>query len=90
MEIKVAGPWRSGGRDARRVPIVDRRRRSELTCHCRTKVERVFEHAVCGEMAAAGCLFVVCALRRVNDEIVARLEKGHTTAEVVFAIDLLR
>jgi len=63
----------------------------ELTFDCTTKVEHVLEHAdVWEEMAAAGCLFVVCALESVNDEILERLDKGHTTAEAVSAIKLLR
>ena len=63
----------------------------ELTFDCTTKVEHVLEHAgVWEEMAASGCLFVVCALETVNDEILARLEKGHTTAEAVQALELLR
>jgi hypothetical protein len=41
-------------------------------------------------MAACGCLFVVSALECVNDDILARLDKGHTTAQAVLAIDLLR
>ena len=66
-------------------------RRPELTFDCTTKVEHVLEHAgVWEEMATSGCLFVVCALESVNDEILARLEKGHTTAEAVLALDLLR
>ena len=66
-------------------------RRPELTFDCTTKVEHVLEHAgVWEEMAASGCLFVVCALESVNDEILARLDKGHTTAEAVLALDLLR
>ena len=63
----------------------------ELTFDCTTKVEHVLEHAgVWEEMAASGCLFVVCALESVNDEILARLDKGHTTAEAVQALELLR
>jgi len=63
----------------------------QLTFDCTTKVEHVLEHAdVWEEMAAAGCLFVVCALESVNDEVLARLDKGHTTAEAVSAIELLR
>jgi hypothetical protein len=62
-----------------------------LTFDCTTKVEHVLEHAgVWEEMAASGCLFVVSALESVNDEILARLDKGHTTAEAVLALDLLR
>jgi radical SAM superfamily enzyme YgiQ (UPF0313 family) len=66
-------------------------RRPELTFDCTTKVEHVLEHAgVWEEMAASGCLFVVCALESVNDEILVRLDKGHTTAEAVLAVELLR
>jgi radical SAM family protein len=66
-------------------------RRPELTFDCTTKVEHVLEHAdVWDQMAAAGCLFVVSALESVNDEILARLEKGHTTAQAVQALELLR
>ena len=62
-----------------------------LTFDCTTKVEHVLEHAdVWEEVAASGCLFVVSALESVNDEILARLDKGHTTAEAVRAIELLR
>jgi radical SAM superfamily enzyme YgiQ (UPF0313 family) len=51
----------------------------------------VLEHAgVWEEMAASGCLFSVCALESVNDEILARLDKGHTTDEAIHAIELLR
>jgi radical SAM superfamily enzyme YgiQ (UPF0313 family) len=63
----------------------------ELTFDCTTKVEHVLEHAgVWEEMAASGCLFVVSALESVNDEILVRIEKGHTSAEAVLALDLLR
>jgi hypothetical protein len=63
----------------------------QLTFDCTTKVEHMLEHAdVWSEMAAAGCLFVVCALESVNDEILERLDKGHTTAEALSAIELLR
>jgi radical SAM superfamily enzyme YgiQ (UPF0313 family) len=63
----------------------------QLTFDCTTKVEHVLEHAdIWPEMAAAGCLFVVCALESVNDQILERLDKGHTTAEALSAIELLR
>ena len=63
----------------------------QLTFDCTTKVEHVLEHAdIWPQMAAAGCLFVVSALESVNDEILKRLDKGHTTAEAVSAIELLR
>jgi radical SAM superfamily enzyme YgiQ (UPF0313 family) len=63
----------------------------ELTFDCTTKVEHVLEHpGIWEEMRASGCLFVICALESVNDEILVRLDKGHTTAEAVRALNLLR
>ena len=81
----------NGSRHSLAIVRALHQRRPELTFDCTTKVEHVLEHAgVWEEMAASGCLFVVCALESVNDEILVRLEKGHTTAEAVLAIDLLR
>ena len=63
----------------------------ELTFDCTTKVEHVLEHAdVWPRLRDAGCLFVVCALESVDDETLARLDKGHTTAEAAEVIALLR
>jgi radical SAM superfamily enzyme YgiQ (UPF0313 family) len=62
-----------------------------LTFDCTTKVEHVLEHAdIWKEVAASGCLFVVSALESVNDEILARLDKGHTTEQATQAVELLR
>jgi hypothetical protein len=66
-------------------------RHPEVTFDCTTKVEHVLEReALWAELAAAGCLFVVCALESVNDAILERLDKGHTTAQAVEAIGVLR
>ena len=63
----------------------------DLTLDCTTKVEHILEYAdIWGELGAAGCLFVVSALEGVNDEILERLDKGHTTDQAAAAIALLR
>jgi radical SAM superfamily enzyme YgiQ (UPF0313 family) len=81
----------NGSRHSLAIVRALHQRRPELTFDCTTKVEHVLEHAgVWEEMAASGCLFVVCALESVNDEILVRLDKGHTTAEAVLALDLMR
>ncbi len=62
-----------------------------LTFDCTTKVEHILaQRGVWEEMAAAGCLFVVSAFETVNDEILARLDKGHTAAEAAEAVGILR
>jgi radical SAM superfamily enzyme YgiQ (UPF0313 family) len=63
----------------------------ELTFDCTTKVEHILRHEdLWPELAEAGCLFVVSAFESVNDDILARLDKGHTTAEAAAAVGLLR
>jgi hypothetical protein len=62
-----------------------------LTFDCTVKVEHVLRHAdAWPELAAAGCLFVVSAFESVNDELLRRLDKGHTAAEAADAVAVLR
>ncbi len=63
----------------------------ELTFDCTTKVEHILRHdGIWPEMASAGCLFVVSALECMNDQILARLDKGHTAWDARRAVKLLR
>src|SRR4051812_22161727 len=63
----------------------------DLTFDCTTKVEHILEFAsLWPELARSGCLFVTSALECMNDEILARLDKGHTRADAANAIALLR
>ena len=63
----------------------------ELTFDVTTKVEHVLEHSdAWPALRDAGCLFVVCALESVDDDTLARLDKGHTTHEASEAVALLR
>ncbi len=62
-----------------------------LTFDCTTKVDHILDHAELWQtFAACGCLFVVSAFETTNDEILARLDKGHTTAQAAEAVRLLR
>ena len=63
----------------------------DLTFDVTTKVEHVLEHAhVWPALAAAGCLFVVSAVECLNDDILRRLDKGHTAEQASAAVALLR
>jgi radical SAM superfamily enzyme YgiQ (UPF0313 family) len=63
----------------------------QLTFDCTTKVEHILAlRGIWDEMASAGCLFVVSAFESVNDEILARLDKGHTAAQAAEAVEILR
>ena len=66
-------------------------RHPDVTFDCTTKVEHIIERSsLWDELRRCGCLFVVCALETVNDRILERLDKGHTTSQAEAAIELLR
>ncbi|HEV2361475.1 MAG TPA: radical SAM protein, partial [Acidimicrobiales bacterium] len=63
----------------------------DLTFDATVKVEHVLRHrSLWQEFGASGCLFVVSALEAVRDDILLLLDKGHTTAESVEALRILR
>ena len=63
----------------------------DVTFDCTVKVEHVLRHAdLWPEFSAAGCRFVVSAFESVNDDILGRLDKGHTTADASRAVEVLR
>ncbi len=81
----------NGPHHSLRVVRAMHRRFPDLTFDCTTKVELILRHRdLWEEMAASGCVFVVSALECVNDEILARLDKGHTAAEASEAISVVR
>jgi len=67
------------------------RRHPGLTFDCTTKVEHILRHRhIWPELAGAGLLFVVSAFESTSDEVLARLDKGHTVADEVEAVSVLR
>jgi radical SAM superfamily enzyme YgiQ (UPF0313 family) len=81
----------NGPQHSRRVVAAMHERWPELTFDCTVKVEHILRHRdLWPELAAAGCLFVVSAFETINDETLARLDKGHTTADAAAAVALLR
>jgi pyruvate-formate lyase-activating enzyme len=63
----------------------------ELTFDVTVKIEHILRHPqIWPELAAAGCLFVVSAVESVDDEVLRLLDKGHTTADTLQAIDMVR
>jgi radical SAM superfamily enzyme YgiQ (UPF0313 family) len=61
-----------------------------LTFDFTTKIEHILEHpALFPELKDRGGAFVVSALESTNDLVLARLEKGHTRADIDRALDIL-
>jgi radical SAM superfamily enzyme YgiQ (UPF0313 family) len=81
----------NGVHHSRRVVDGMHQRFPSLTFDCTVKVEHVLRHGeLWASFAEAGCLFVVSALETVNNDILARLDKGHTAAQGAEAVVLLR
>jgi radical SAM superfamily enzyme YgiQ (UPF0313 family) len=55
------------------------------------KIEHLVRHEeLVGELARLGCLFIVSAVESLSDTVLARLEKGHTRADVFAALRITR
>ncbi len=81
----------NGPAHALRVVRAVHHRFPELTFDCTTKVSHILRHSdLWPELAGSGCLFVVSAFESVSDQILTLLDKGHTAAEAVEAVALLR
>ena len=62
-----------------------------LTYDAIIKVEHLLAHReLLPVLAATGCLFVTSAVESVDDEVLAKLEKGHTRADFIAAAALCR
>src|SRR5438874_1763861 len=61
-----------------------------LTFDATIKIEHVLERReLFPELAALGCAFVVSAVESLSDVVLAHLDKGHTRADVIAALDVL-
>lgn len=81
----------NGVHHARRVVEAFHARHPDITFDCTVKVEHILRHAdLWPWMAEHGCLFVISAFESVNNDILDRLDKGHTAADGARAIELLR
>ena len=61
-----------------------------LTFDATIKVEHILERReLFPELAALGCAFLVSAVESLSDLVLERLDKGHTRADVIAALDIL-
>ncbi len=81
----------NGPHHARRVVEAVHGAFPELTFDITTKVEHVLHHAdIWPALAGAGLLFVVSAFESASDLVLERLDKGHTVADEIEAVAVLR
>jgi len=63
----------------------------DVTFDVTAKIEHLLRHrAHLPELARAGCLFIVSAAESLSDTVLAHLEKGHTRADIVTALETTR
>lgn len=81
----------SGPHHARRVAAAVHGAFPALTFDVTVKVEHVLAHrGLWPELATAGCLFVVSAFESASEAVLEILDKGHTAADAVEAVRVLR
>lgn len=61
-----------------------------VTFDATIKIEHILkQRAIFPELRALGCIFVVSAVESLSDEVLRRLDKGHTRADVMAALAVL-
>ena len=62
----------------------------DVTFDATIKIEHLLKHRhLLPELKDNGCAFIVSAVESLNDEVLQRLEKGHTSADVAEVFDLM-
>jgi radical SAM superfamily enzyme YgiQ (UPF0313 family) len=75
------------------IPIVESLHAEfpDLTYDVTVKVEHLLQHRdAVATLARTGCLFVTTAVESLDNAVLARLAKGHTRADFVQALELMR
>jgi radical SAM superfamily enzyme YgiQ (UPF0313 family) len=76
----------NGPTHARRIVEALHGELPQITYDAIIKVEHLLEHRdLLPVLAATGCLFITSAIESVDDQILAKLEKGHTRADFIVA-----
>ena len=81
----------NGPTHARRIIESLHARHPALTYDVTIKIEHLLRHRdLLPLLAETGCAFIISAVESVDDRVLEKLEKGHTRADFVTAVDLCR
>ncbi len=75
------------------MPLVEALHREfpELTYDATIKVEHLLQNAeLLATLRATGCLFITSAVESLDDSVLLKLEKGHTSADFFRSVELCR
>ena len=92
MHISFGDPdFFNGPTHARRIVEALHREFPHVTYDAIIKVEHLIAHRdLLPVLTASGCMFITSAVEAVDDNVLAKLEKGHTRADFVLAVKLCR
>jgi radical SAM superfamily enzyme YgiQ (UPF0313 family) len=77
----------NGPTHARKIVDALHRRHPQVTYDATIKIEHLLKHReLLPVLAETGCLFITSAVESIDDEVLTRLEKGHTRADFVDAV----
>jgi hypothetical protein len=81
----------NGPTHAMRIVEALHREWPQLTYDVTIKVEHLLQHRdLLARLRATGCAFVISAVESLDDAVLARLQKGHTCADFIGALGLMR
>ncbi|HUE86221.1 MAG TPA: CUAEP/CCAEP-tail radical SAM protein [Vicinamibacterales bacterium] len=81
----------NGPAHARRIVEALHARHPSLTYDVTVKIEHLLKHdGLLPVLARTGCLFVTSAVESLDDEVLGKLQKGHTRADFLEALRLCR
>ena len=81
----------NGPAHARRIVEALHREFPRLTYDITAKIEHLLDHReLLPVLRDTGCLFVISAVESIEDQVLSRLDKGHTRADFVATADLFR
>lgn len=81
----------NGPTHARRIVAALHARHPSVTYDATIKVEHLLTHRdMLPVLASTGCVFVTSAVEAVDDDILEKLDKGHTRADFIAAVSLCR
>lgn len=81
----------NGIRHAERIVTAMHAEHPEVTYDVTIKVEHLLKHAeFLPLLRQTGCAFVTSAVESLNDEVLGKLDKGHTRKDLVRVLDLFR
>lgn len=63
----------------------------ELTFDFTAKIEHILKNrSIFSELGKLGCIFMISAVESLSDTVLAHLEKGHTRADTIEALNIVR